>query len=37
MQACPRMRMPEAPINQKKVPTGEASQSMGIPITKRPV
>lgn len=37
MHACPRMRIPEAPTNQKKVPMGDDSQRRGMPITNSPV
>lgn len=36
-EACPRIRTPDAPINQKIVEMGDDNQRRGIPITKRPV
>jgi hypothetical protein len=36
-EACPRIKTPDAPINQKMVEMGDDNQRRGIPITKRPV
>lgn len=35
--ACPMIRMPEAPTNQKRVPKGDDIQRRGIPMTNKPV